>query len=293
MGEFIRSLPQKLIDDLKLESLYTNCLLQDIQLNKNAVFPAIRNNYISFYYKGGNIFNYSKSSFRTHMKYGVIPYKSKSPYIKEEDLADIAILKNFSSAYSEIKNRCKLYGGKEAEYVSALYTCSIAKKRKGIILLDTEICFDSRNDNDLDPDTSNKKQNRIDILLYNIDSRQLCFCEAKHFSNSELWAKAGNKPKVCQQIKSYNGTIQNRSVEILNQYKEYVNKLNILFGTSLPVPESLFPETGLLLFGFDQTQREKIRKLLIEDNSLEDINYYMTGQLKSNQISTLYNAITK
>ena len=130
-------------------------------------------------------------------------------------------------------------------------------------------------------------------MLYNRESRELCFCEAKHFSNPEIWAKEGNKPEVCDQIRRYNEKIETYAPDILIQYTNYINTFNKLFGTDLPAPTSLHNKTGLLIFGFDSFQREKIKKLLIDDGSLDGVSYYPTGKLKSDQICTLFDKITK
>ncbi|MDD2261791.1 MAG: hypothetical protein PHY13_05365 [Clostridia bacterium] len=305
MSSFVRSMSDELIVKLKKEELFTKYILPDIKKGKNAVFPAIRDKSIAFYYKGGGLFTYSNNGFKTHFKYGAIPTKPYKPYISTDDLKTMSLSNSFFDNYNEIKDRCWKYAGLEAEYVSDLYGYS-GVSSSPIVLLDIEVCFDTsidenplelQNSDEFEPNKQKGKLDRIDILLYDKESRQLCFCEAKHFSNKELWAKKGNKPKVCTQVARYNQTIAKQHNSILKQYKNYVEKFNDLFGTSLPIPDKLYPKTGLVFFGFDNNQKDKIEELLIKDGSLDDIKYYKRGTLKGDtrnpSITTLYKAITK
>lgn len=292
---FERSLLDEVINKLKNDPLFKERLFPDI-INQKGVFPAIRKDKITFYYKGGKLFTYSKDGYETHYKYGIIPKNIKNNYIKESNLQNISLYDSFKEGYKKIKECCELYCGIEAEYVSKLYICSGMNPYNSVILLDTEVRFDSDNDSiDENLDKKQRKQNieRIDTLLYNTESKQLCFCEAKHFSNKELWAEESSKPQVCSQINKYNKTIETRTDEIIKQYQNYVDIFNKLFDTSIPKPESIFMKTGLLIFGYDSNQKNKINELLIRDGSLEGISYYNTGNLKGNQIATLYDSITK
>lgn len=278
MNDFERSLSDGLIAKLQNEKLYTDKLLPDIRNGK--VFPAVRKNEISFYYKGGRLFAYDKTGFETHIKYCIIPESNRN-YIKEKKLNTITIATSFYDKYEEIKKLCKLYSGGEATAVSALYENSCLSDKQ-VIFLDTEIALYTNSEND-----------RIDILLYDKESQKLCFCEAKLFSNPEIWAHENQKPKVCTQVARYDDKIDKHYDDILAQYTNYISILNKLFGTDLPVPTSLHKKTGLLITGFDDSQKEKIKKLLIDDGSLDGISNYRTGKLESKQICTLFNRITK
>lgn len=278
MNDFKRSLSDGLIAKLQNEKLYTDKLLPDIR--EGAVLPAVRQDKISFYYKGGRLFTYNKSGFETHIKYCVIP-ESNSDYIKEPDLKGITIATSFYDQYKEIKTRCELYSGGEANAVSALYKGSCLSDSR-VIFLDTEIALYTNSDKD-----------RIDILLYDKESRKLCFCEAKLFSNPELWAHENQKPEVCTQVARYDDKIDTHYYDILAQYTNYISILNKLFGTDLPAPTFLHKKTGLLITGFDGSQKEKINRLLINDGSLNGISNYRTGKLEGKQICTFFNKITK
>lgn len=66
MSEFTRNFNK--IEELREERLFKEKLLPDIK--KGDVFPAIRNGYVSFYYKSGGIFEYRpQKKFTTHHNY--------------------------------------------------------------------------------------------------------------------------------------------------------------------------------------------------------------------------------
>lgn len=196
MPEFIRSFSDKMIEKIKKEELF-NKLLMDIKKTKGSVFPAIRNESISFYYKGGGIFSYGAEGFKSNKKYCFVPKDSTNNYLTESQLVMTTAKQNFCDAYEDIKERCEMYGGIEAETISALYGYS-GVSQSDIILLDIEVCFVK----ELESVLEEKKYyyDRIDLLLYDKTSRKLCFCEAKHFTNKEIWAQKGSKPAVCCQI---------------------------------------------------------------------------------------------
>ena len=290
MKKFVRALSPFLVGRLKAEPLFSDKLLPDMSKRKDAVFPAIRNDYVSFYYKGGGLFTYSKDGFKTHKKYAIAPENLSQNYIAESDLPNIVIKQSYTDAYDDVKDRCKAYGTLEASYVSELYGYSGLSKSP-VILLDTEIAFSGEDyDNE---DNRNKQSSRVDLLLYDAKERLLCFCEAKHFGNGEIWASEGNRPEVYTQVERYNKIIADRYDEILAEYKSYVALFNDLFGSSIPEPESIYPKTGLLIFGYDKYQREKIRRLLEDDGSLIGLPHYTTGSISPTTMERLFNALTK
>ena len=280
MGKFVRELSPALINRLKNEPLFEKKLKPDM-LHKKAVFPAIRNGNMEFYFAGGGLFNYSEGGFKTHIKYATIPAADQRSYVAETDLHSIRIIDSFADSYESIKERCKVYGGIEAEYVSQLYQYSGLSSSE-VVLLDTEIALYDDND-----------KSRIDLLFYDTAEKQLCFCEAKHFTNGEIWAKEGEKPAVVNQIRRYNDKIASEGTTILAQYERYIDLFNSIFGTNLPKPETIYPKTGLLVFGYDNDQKNKINRLLVEDGSLENINYYTVGNTKNTNPRTIYKALVK
>ena len=62
-----RQLNTNTLQDVLKQSLWLNSLKEDC-LNQK-VFPALRNDLIDFYHKGGRLFQFYKNDFKTHLKY--------------------------------------------------------------------------------------------------------------------------------------------------------------------------------------------------------------------------------
>ena len=280
---FERNLDNVTIDGLRGKKLFTEKLCPDIE--KGTVFPAIRGEYLCFYYKGGNLFSYTnKKGFSTHKKYASV-IKSKREYISELDLQQkVEVIASFSDGYERIKENCSLYSGDEAEGISRLYhKYPFTNNKSGVVVLDIEISFKAKSEG--------RTQDRIDILLFNKKAKQLRFYEAKHYSNSELWAMENRPPKVVSQIQRYEEQIEKEESIIISQYCNYVRIMNILFGCDIPEPESIDKKVTLLVFGYDRDQqRGHMKRLLLEDGSLAGIQHYFIGNVSAVKIDNMWKA---
>ncbi len=283
-NDFKKQLVPGFGDALKNEKLFSEKLMPDIKTGE--IFPSIRNNRVDFYYKGGKLFSYNKKEgFTTNIKYASACKKvdgAKSErnedYIKEKDLKEIEIIKNFKQAYERIKENCSLYSGIEAAGVASLCKkYSYIHQDSDIVILDIETSFKSLE--------GEGKSDRIDLLLFEKKSRRLVFYEVKHYSNKEIWSKEGTPPKVRKQIKKYQKQIKNKEKYIINQYVNYVEIANKLFGLRINKPESISKKVPLLIFGFDRDQLQgRFAKLLKNDKSLENIGYYPRGDISGKKI---------
>ncbi|UCC79107.1 MAG: hypothetical protein JSW64_12655 [Candidatus Zixiibacteriota bacterium] len=282
---FSRGFAGSKIVSLTNSVLYKKRLLKDV-LEGN-VFPAIRNDEMHFYCNGGRIFSFD-NSFKTHIKYASILRHCGGSYILEENLSKIKVIDNFIDYYERIKENCSLYAGIEASGVYKLLRKNsyAALNATDIIVLDIEISFSSK-------DMENS-QDRIDLLLFDRKSSTLKFIEVKHFSNNELWSREGTKPKVIDQIKTYENQIQRSQSEIISAYIEYVKIANELFGASIKLPEYLELSVPLLIFGFDRDQlKGRFQRLLRDDGSLESINYYAIGNIDDINLNTVWEKTKK
>ncbi len=278
---------QRYLDALTIQALTANSLFQeklhpDILAGK--VFCAIRGGYVDFYYRGGRLFHFQKE-FSTHKKYASV-IQSQSDYISESDFdRNIRLIRDFTEGYEQIKQNCSLYAGEEAEGVSKVYhTNSFVKQEQEIIVLDIEASFRATEED--------RKQDRIDLLLFNQKTRRLRFYEAKHFCNSELWSTVGTRPEVVSQIQRYQTQIVREKDQIIGQYSNYVDRINELFGCDIPAPEAIDEYVPLLAFGFDRDQLQgRIKKLLIEDKSLDGVRYYFVGKISAVNITNMWDAI--
>jgi hypothetical protein len=293
---FKRELSQKVIDKLNSELLFKQHLLPDIR--KGDVFPAIRgNDRIDFYHKGGKLFQFDNNGFTTHIKYAaVINSQNKNYYLSENDLKNFNLTFDFHKNYDRIKENCSKYSGNEAEGVSRVYSkYSYILQKKDIVILDLEISLNSKEDNIVQDEIDllllnkkNKTQDRIDLLLYNINERKLKFVEAKHYSNKEIWSKT--EAKVISQIRRYENQIGIKKVEIIIEYNKYIRIVNDLFKINIPTVNDIEEKVTLLIFDFDNDQKQGRLKTLVKDKKeYNNITIYTKGNIKDIEIKTLWN----
>ena len=280
---FKRDLNKNTIVRLRCDKLFTERLELDIQ--KRIVFPAIRRGRVDFYQKGGKIFSY-QNEFYTHKKY-TAAIRSDKDYISESDLQQnkVEVITNFFDGYEQIKENCSLYPGVEAEGVSRIYhKYPFTNNDSGVVVLDIEISFEATSEE--------RSQDRIDILLFNKKTQELRFYEAKHYSNSELWAVEGTLPRAVSQIQRYEKQIQEEGKGILSEYCNYIRIVNELFGCGLPEPKSIDNKVTLLVFGYDRDQqRGRMQKILLDDGSVAGIQHYFIGNISAVNIDNMWKAV--
>ncbi|MBC8200293.1 MAG: hypothetical protein H8E80_09685 [Desulfobacteraceae bacterium] len=264
-----RRLENIIEEKLIASSLWRNEIERDCK-NQN-VFLAIRDNRFDLYHNGGKLFSYDLIGFKTHLKYASVITESEKDYLTESELSAYKLASNFENNYQRIKENCSNYSGIEAFGVSELYHRHSYLSNSNIIVLDIEVSFESLNERN--------NQDRIDILLYNKDSRTLQFVEAKHFSNKEIWSR--KTPKVISQIKRYEMQIARRKAEMLSEYTEYVKIINGIFNLSLPEPKIIEDKVTLLIFGFDNDQKNgRLKKLITKNKEYTGIKNYSIGNIK-------------
>jgi hypothetical protein len=262
---FNRKLEKPAIANLISSSLWTSYLESECK-NQN-IFLAVRNNCIGIYHKGGKLFNFEKNEFKTHIKYASVIYNSENDYLTENELSKNKLITDFKNNYSRIKENCRLYSGIEALGVSEIYHKYSYLTKNNIVVLDIEISFEALEK------TTGKKQDRIDILLYNLETRTLKFVEAKHFSNPEIWSI--KNPKVIGQIKKYEIQIKTNKTEIIAAYKNYIQAINSVFNLELPFPEKVEEKVTLLIFGFDNDKKNgRLQNLILKNPEFKGFQVY-------------------
>ncbi|ERP30689.1 hypothetical protein [Chitinivibrio alkaliphilus] len=260
-------------------SLWSNKIEQDCK-NQN-VFLAIRDNRIDLYHKGGKLFTYDSNGFKTHLKYASVISSNGKDYLTEAELSDYKLASDFESNYLRIKENCSNYSGIEASGVSEIYHKHSYLSDSNVVVLDVEISFESLK--------QENNQDRIDILLFNKESKTLQFVEAKHFSNNEIWSRT--TPKVISQIKRYESQLSKRKNEILSEYIDYIKVINGIFNIALPEPEELDDNVTLLIFGFDNDQKKgRLKKLIFQNNEYTGLKNYSIGNIKKVVTGNLWNA---
>ena len=277
--KFERKLEQSVIDRLNENDLWKDHLKADCK--NEGVFFAIRNNNIGFYHKGGRLFRFDeKDGFKTHIKYASVIEKAIiGDYLTQEELKESKLISDFSSNYKRIQENCALYSGEEAQGVSEIYHKYSYLSSNKIIVLDIEVSFEAIE--------KENGQDRIDILLFDTETKTLKFVEAKHFSNSEIWSKT--TPKVIEQIEKYEKQIKVKKTEIIKAYTEYVKIVNNIFDTTLPPPVDVEDKVTLLIFGFDRNQQQGRLKELIKENSAYNGHIvYDKGDIKTIILENLW-----
>ena len=279
-SKFKRTMNEELKKKLIEEPLYKQLLLD---LISGEVFPAIRNEIIDFYHKGGRLFSYDRDGFKTHVKYASVYQEHPEAYITESMLGKLKQIQNFTDGYKRIKENCSLYSGVEAQGVSKIYeNHSFARSKSdssSVVVLDIEVSFEAMEEDRL--------QDRIDVLLFEKEKKRLIFCEAKHFSNSEIWAEKAENIKVLKQIGRYNGQIKDKEDQIIEAYNNYTKIVKDLFQTALPNPELICPIVPLIIFGFDRDQLKGRFKELFKEKIGSSITYYPIGNVSAIKLENL------
>ena len=293
---FNRSVSVAVLDALRRQPLFKKKLLPDIHHRdwKKRVFPAVRPGRFDFYYRGGRLFEFDGQHFRTHIKYASVA-EAAGDYVTEADLTDgkVTLLPDFVRGYERIKENCGLYAGVEAQGVSDVYaSSSYACCPDDVVVLDIEVSLA-----EAETDNEGRKQNRIDLLLFNKTTRTLRFYEAKHYSNPELWAAARKKPAVVGQLKRYNRILGSpgKRGELLAAYREYVDVVNDLcVQSSLPRmhhPQKVEENVVLFVFGYDRGQEARMKELLIDDDSLKGHRLRTRGATAQFSASALWKRV--
>ena len=278
--KFERKFEKSRIDKLQNNDLWKNHLKEDCKIQN--IFLAVRNNDIGFYHKGGKLFGFEANEYKAHIKYAAVIDNTDKYYLTENEIKTKKLISNFSENYTRIKKNCEIYSGVEAQGVSEIYHKHSYLSNENIVVLDIEVSFEA-----LDK-TSGKTQDRIDILLYDVKKQTLKFVEAKHFSNKEIWSES--KPKVIGQIKKYEKQIAAKKTEIIKAYENYITAINEIFEQSLPLPIDVEEKVTLLIFGFDQNQKDgRLSDLILNKKEYEGYIVYPKGKINNINLNTLWN----
>ena len=269
MGKlFTRALDEKIIKKIKGEKLFS-LLLRDIK--EGTVFPAIRDNKIHFYHKGGRLFEYSEAGWVTNVFYiSADRDGEKWGDFNQKSLPELA--KNFTEKstfaerYENIKRHCADWNKQsESSEVSVLYDAhSYVASSNNIVVLDIESVFSSNSEEQVTD--SSKKTDRIDMILFDKKNGVLQAVEAKLYENGEL------RGPVVNQINRYQKNIEKRKCEIVEAYNNYRDIVNNLFGLELRPVKGINKNVKLLCFGFDEPNRISPKFKKIKSNLEEKLN---------------------
>lgn len=275
MGEFTRKFDHFV--RLQEEPLFQEKIRPDIE--KGEVFPAIRDGYVSFYYKSGGIFQYRPEiRFTTHRNYANVKTHQKK-YVTQIEMQEIRPTSTFLMEYENIKNNCIDESKYEANAVSDLYQYNLLNP-SDVILLDTEVVLD-------------KATNRIDLAFYEKSTGTIAFCEAKYHKNTSIGQPESNGKSAIAQTIRYDKELENpKKVKgILEQYQRFIAQSGQLFDVTLPVPKNIFPLTSLLVLGGDEQKNERLKSKLLSHKCAKEINCYFAETVTD--VVDLFQHITK
>ena len=288
MGDFKRGLGPQLLSSLTDESLFCNELMDDIKGGN--VFFGNRYRCASFYYKGRSLFKYEKNAFSANHKFAVIAKNLPDDYITESDLSSINVGLSFKDNYTEIKNRANQYKDPEADGVSALYKSAVksGSNKDDIYLLDIEISLAKP---EKEEGKKRRGTDRIDLLLYNNTDCRLMFCEAKHYTNDELWVEKPEEPPVVKQISRYHDQIKSRYDSLLDQYSKVIDEYNELLDVKLNRPKKICKKCGLYVFGYDSVWENEVCNRLEANAKRFGFAYRAIGRTTSDSARKIYQSL--
>jgi hypothetical protein len=236
--------------------------------NDPEVFAAVRDGYLSFYYKGRSLFEYRSNRFDTHQKYAVI-WPSTTRVVEGADFNG-CFSKDFNTDYEKIKSNAAVFEEKERSYVNCIATKFNFKHASPICVIDVECTI---------PGTKNCE---MDLVLYNTQEKSIRFVEAKLYNNKEL-----SSSKICGQLLQYEGVIKDNRDNILMRYRTSINAFNELYQINLPQPNEVKEKVVLLIFDYDSDQKNKISDIVNRCPD-PDLLYYAVGDPQQCYIEPLF-----
>lgn len=215
---------------LKLDAQHNATLFallkEDVAVGK--VFPALRNNELHFYYKGGCLYKFLSGVFYRDSNYDL--YSANTDGLSSYEKAK----KQNENKYTNAKG-----GVTERQRLDDLYCHTFdIDQRTNVVVLDIEV--------NLKGTVGWGK--KCDLVFLNTATNELMFVEGKVFSDDRVRSAVGYIPRVIEQVNIYTQAIAEQRNEILVQYSEHIRIINELFGTSYQPPKALIEPAKLLVY---------------------------------------------
>lgn len=195
------------------------------------VFPAVRNNELHFYYKGGCLYRFVKGVFVRDSNFNRYSEGTEG-------------LPPYERAKKENENKFtnKKGGVTERGLLDRLYSNTYNHSLKSrVVVLDIEV-----NLNGLVG-----KGKKCDLVLLNTTTDEIMFVEGKVFSDSRVKCLYGTVPEVIEQVNVYTQAITEQKETVIEQYAEHIRIVNSLFSTSYKPPKKIIIPAKLLVYGTD------------------------------------------
>lgn len=297
------------IAELQGTTLYKDFLRPDAVTDDVQVFPSVRDGRITFYHQGRRLVEFadggvSDDDFVTNMKFASVLQHPSGVYtgtVRVGDLANCLPAAPYATqdAYNRVKENARHYADPEASGVAEIIrrNAYCAKDVGDYVVLDTEICFSTTDDNqDADAVQDGSEtgldillgeaetgrgwhRDRIDMLLLECGTGRLRFCEVKRYGNREL------RGDVAAQMSGYQRLLNDPAQRqvIVQQYVSYAQSLSGLLRLAKPIPTpvDIDQHVGLLIFGFDQDQERGGVKKIQQSLRNQGIKLYARGSLRN------------
>lgn len=194
------------------------------------VFPAVRNDELHFYYKGGCLFKFVKGAFFRDANY-------------ENHSQETEGLSAYDKAKKQNENKFKKPNGdaRERQLLDELYRYTFnSAHNSDVVVLDIEV--------NLKGDVAWGK--KCDLVLLNTLTDEIMFVEGKVYDDDRVKRQLNAKkdPEVIEQVNLYSAAIADQADRIIAQYAEHVRIVNALFGTDFNAPKSLVQPAKLLVY---------------------------------------------
>ena len=199
-----------------------------VDVLKGDVFPAVRQNELHFYYKGGCLFKFANGAFRRDKNF-------------EKFGVGLEELPPYERAKKENERKFTRVSGKimERQLLDALNRHTFDFGYEGsVVVLDIEV--------DLNGTVGRGK--KCDMVLMNRLTDELMFVEGKVFSDSRVLVSIPFTPEVIAQVNTYTAAIEEQRQNILEHYARHIEVINELFGTAYRSPKKLAESAKLLVY---------------------------------------------
>jgi hypothetical protein len=239
-------------------------------LNDPKLLIGVREEYLNVYWQGQALFtvrpNGGTLQVTTHEKFLLNPDLTDQVGLVDGkfDLTNLlayGFMSEFRAGETlpRMKRAAEQFAGREKK------GCHTIAERNATVV-DFEIALPK------DAAFADSKLNKVDLACFEecTGGVRLAFWEAKHFANRELRAQQGNPP-VVDQINRYAAWIKAHSKEIKDSYRRVAQNLSNIkamgwkrelhpsiqaVADGTPLSLDGVPPVGLLVFGFDQDQRD-------------------------------------
>lgn len=238
-------------------------------LQDETLLVGVRDEYLNVYWQGQALFTVTRVAntlrVTTHEKFLLDPdldgqIRLEDSGFKIEGLRATGFISQFKpeTTLPKIKRAAQRFAGSEKK------GCHVIAERNAMVV-DFEVTFP------IDADFP-AQLNKVDLACFEERDGgvRLTFWEAKHFANPELRAQHGDAP-VVHQIERYTAWIMAHRTELEKSYRRVAQNLAEFkkMGWKRTLPDSVkaftantplsldnVPPVGLLIFGFDQDQRD-------------------------------------